>query len=73
MSTNTGLKTYTKKERNMYLTGLLGQNILYNVTNVLLVSYFLQNVLYIPSPPCRTVVPHNHNAHFRSLRYFNGS
>ena len=49
MSTNTGLKTYTKKERNMYLTGLLGQNILYNVTNVLLVSYFLQNVLYIPA------------------------
>lgn len=49
MSTNTGLKTYTGKERNMYLTGLLGQNILYNVTNVLLVSYFLQNVLYIPA------------------------
>ena len=49
MSTNTSLKTYTKKERNMYLTGLLGQNILYNVTNVLLVSYFLQNVLYIPA------------------------
>ncbi len=48
MSTNTGLRTYTKKERNMYLTGLLGQNILYNVTNVLLVSYFLQNVLLIP-------------------------
>ncbi len=49
MSTNTGLKTYTGKERNMFLTGLLGQNILYNVTNVLLVSYFLQNVLYIPA------------------------
>ncbi len=49
MSTNTSLKTYTKKERNMYMTGLLGQNILYNVTNVLLVSYFLQNVLYIPA------------------------
>ncbi len=46
---NTGLKTYTKKERNMYLTGLLGQNIIYNITNVLLVSYFLQNVLYIPA------------------------
>ena len=40
MSTK-GLKTYTKKERNMYLTGLMGQNVLYNVTNVLLVSYFL--------------------------------
>lgn len=49
MDTSTGLKTYTNKERNMYLTGLLGQNILYNVTNVLLVSYFLQNVLYIPA------------------------
>lgn len=46
---NTNLKTYTKKERNMYLTGLMGQNVLYNVTNVLLVSYFLQNVLYIPA------------------------
>ncbi len=49
MNSNIGLKTYTNKERNMYLTGLLGQNILYNVTNVLLVSYFLQNVLYIPA------------------------
>ncbi len=49
MNSNKGLKTYTKKERNMYLTGLIGQNILYNVTNVLLVSYFLQNVLYIPA------------------------
>lgn len=26
-----GLNTYTKKERNMYLIGLAGQNILYNV------------------------------------------
>ena len=43
------MNTYTKKERNMFLTGLMGQNILYNVTNVLLVSYFLQNVLYIPA------------------------
>ncbi len=43
------MKTYTAKERNMYLTGLAGQNILYNVINVLLASYFLQNVLYIPA------------------------
>ena len=24
-------RTYTKKERNMYLTGMLGQNLIYNI------------------------------------------
>ncbi len=49
MSNNLKLRTYTKKERNVYLIGLAGQNVLYNVINMLLASYFLQNVLYIPA------------------------
>lgn len=43
------LRTYTKKERGLYLTGLTGQNIIFNVNTVLLASFYLQNVLYIPA------------------------
>jgi sugar (glycoside-pentoside-hexuronide) transporter len=41
------LKTYTKKERNYYLLGLLGQNIIYNVIGVGLALYYTE-ALYVP-------------------------
>lgn len=40
--------TYTPKERNLYLTGLLGQNMIYNIIGTGLVFYF-QSVLFIPA------------------------
>jgi len=49
MAQSTELRTYTRKERNMYLVGLTGQNIIYSIYSVVLSSYYLQNVLYIPS------------------------
>ena len=42
------LKTYTPKERNMYLAGMFGQNMIYNIVATGLVSYYLQYVIYIP-------------------------
>lgn len=41
------LKTYTRKERNYYLLGLLGQNIIYNVIGVGLALYYTE-ALYVP-------------------------
>lgn len=40
--------TYTPKERNLYLAGLLGQNMIYNIIGTGLVFYF-QSVLLIPA------------------------
>ncbi len=45
---NRKLKTYTPKERNMYLAGMFGQNMIYNIIATGLVSYYLQYVIYIP-------------------------
>ncbi len=42
------VKTYTKKERNMYLTGLFGQNMIYNIVATGLYYYF-QNVICLPA------------------------
>lgn len=42
------IKTYTKKERNMYLVGMFGQNMIYNIIATGLVSYYLQYVIYVP-------------------------
>ncbi len=42
------MKTYTKSERNMYLLGLLGQNIIYNVIATGMTFYF-QSVIFIPA------------------------
>lgn len=42
------VRTYTKKERNMYLTGLFGQNMIYNVVATGLYYYF-QNVICLPA------------------------
>ncbi len=42
------MNTYTSKERNMYLVGLLGQNIIYNVIATGMIFYF-QSVIFIPA------------------------
>ena len=42
------MNTYTKKERNMYLIGLMGQNIIYNIIATGMVFYF-QSVIFIPA------------------------
>ena len=34
------MRTYTKKERNMYLLGLLGQNMIYNIIATGMAFYF---------------------------------
>lgn len=44
----TALKTYTKSERNWYLIGLAGQNIMYNIVNAC-IMYFLQFTVLIPA------------------------
>jgi len=42
------LKTYTAKERNMYLLGMAGQNIIYNIIGASL-AYYLQFTILIPA------------------------
>lgn len=42
------IKTYSKKERNMYLAGMFGQNMIYNIIATGLIGYYLQYVIYIP-------------------------
>ncbi|MDR1806297.1 MAG: MFS transporter [Clostridium sp.] len=42
------LKSYSPKERNAYMVGLLGQNMIYNIINVF-VSYYLADVLRVPA------------------------
>lgn len=44
----TSVRTYTKKERNMYLVGMFGQNMIYNIIATGLVGYYLQYVIYLP-------------------------
>ncbi len=50
-----GLKTYTKKERNMYLAGLAGQNIIYNVVGTGLQFYF-ESVIFLPALAVGTIM-----------------
>ncbi len=42
------MKTYTKKERNMYLVGLMGQNMIYNIITTGMAFYF-QSVIAVPA------------------------
>ena len=42
------VNTYTKKERNMYLAGMFGQNMIYNIIATGLIGFYLQYVIYIP-------------------------
>ena len=46
--------TYSKKERNAYLIGLLGQNMMYNVVGSCLM-YFLQFTVLIPAMAVSTI------------------
>lgn len=41
--------TYTGKERNAYLAGMGGQNLLYAVIGTAFVGFYLQNVIFIPA------------------------
>jgi len=43
-----GIRTYTLKERNLYLVGLVGQNIIYNVI-VGGLEHFLGSVIFMPA------------------------
>lgn len=42
------VRTYTAKERNMYLVGMFGQNLIYNIVTTGLYYYF-QNVICLPA------------------------
>lgn len=42
------IKTYTPRERNLYLTGMFGQNMIYNIVATGLYYYF-QNVICLPA------------------------
>lgn len=42
------MNTYSKKERNMYLVGLAGQNMIYNIISSGLMYYF-QSVIFLPA------------------------
>ena len=48
MQQTKNFNTYTLKERNMYLTGMLGQNMIYNVIGTGLTFYF-QSVIFLPA------------------------
>ena len=52
--TNTGVLTYTKKELAGYLTGLAGQNIIYNIIATGLAFYF-QSVIFLPAIACSLI------------------
>ena len=42
------MNTYTKKERNMYLLGLMGQNMIYGIISTGMTFYF-QSVIFLPA------------------------
>ncbi|MDR1409285.1 MAG: MFS transporter [Oscillospiraceae bacterium] len=47
--------TYTPKERNAYMVGLFGQNMIYNIINVF-TSYYLADVLMVPASAVSTIL-----------------
>ena len=51
---NPNVKTYTKKELVGYLTGLAGQNIIYNIIATGLAFYF-QSVIFLPAIACSLI------------------
>ena len=51
---NQAIKTYTKKELAGYLTGLAGQNIIYNIIATGLAFYF-QSVIFLPAIACSLI------------------
>ena len=50
-----GVKTYTAKERNLYLAGLAGQNIIYNVIGSGL-QYYFESVIFLPALAVGTIM-----------------
>ena len=48
-------KTYTAKERNMYLVGMFGQNVTYSIISAAL-AYYLQFTLLIPAIAVSTIM-----------------
>lgn len=48
-------KTYTAKERNMYLVGMFGQNVTYSIISSVL-AYYLQFTLLIPAIAVSTIM-----------------
>jgi sugar (glycoside-pentoside-hexuronide) transporter len=48
VSATTKLRTYTPKERNIYLISLAGQNVIYNIIGACL-AYYLQFTILIPA------------------------
>ena len=52
---NTLINTYTAKERNMYLIGLAGQNIVYNIVGTAL-QYYFESVIFIPTAIVATIM-----------------
>ena len=53
-SPDPSVKTYTKKELAGYLTGLAGQNIIYNIIATGLAFYF-QSVIFLPAIACSLI------------------
>ncbi len=51
---NQNIKTYSKKELAGYLTGLAGQNIIYNIIATGLAFYF-QSVIFLPAIACSLI------------------
>ena len=49
-------QTYTGKEKFMYLVGMFGQNIIYQVIAAGLISYYLGSVLYIPAATISVII-----------------
>lgn len=55
MINSKNLHTYSPKERNMYLMGLFGQNIIYNIIGASL-AYYLQFTILIPAIAVSTIM-----------------
>lgn len=49
-------QTYTKKEVAGYLTGMFGQNMIYNIIATGLISYYFQSVLFLPALAISVIV-----------------
>ena len=48
------MDTYTKRERTIYLLGMLGQNLIYGVIGTGL-TYYFQSVIFLPALAISTI------------------
>lgn len=53
---SSSVKTYSKKEAAGYLTGMFGQNLIYNIIATGLISYYFQSVLFLPAIAISVIV-----------------